>query len=469
MSEDQLECRIVEKMKAAGVGSATIAAFLDAHRRVRLGERGMISEADIEPITELPRLEELPEAGADEVTGLRQLAVFKLNGGLGTGMGLERTKSLIRVREGETFLDFIARQILHLRARTGQTTPRFVLMNSFTTREETLDFLRKYPELTAAGPVDFLQSKVPKLWADTWEAAEWPTDPDLEWCPPGHGDFYPSLLNSGMLEGLLEQGVRYAFISNSDNLGATVDLRLLGHFASSGMSFLMEVAERTAADRKGGHLARRIATGRLLLRESAQCRNEDEDVFQDLGRHRFFNTNNLWIRLDHLAEALRQQAGTIRLPLITNTKTVDPKAASSRRVVQLESAMGAAIESFECTGAVVVPRSRFSPVKSTSDLVALRSDAYETTPDHRLVLASGRRGTPPVVDLDAKHYKVLAGFDALFPEAVPSLIGCDRLTVEGPVRFAGDVVCEGSVTFRNVSTHPRTVRPGIYRNIAVEV
>lgn len=469
MSSTTLEAGIIAKMRDAGVGEATIGAFLDAHRRVCAGERGMVAESEIQPIDRLPRLDELPPDSGDEIPLLRQLAVFKLNGGLGTGMGLDRAKSLLPVREGDTFLDFIARQILHWRARTGEATPRFVLMNSFTTRDETLEFLGRYPDLMSGGPVDFLQSKVPKLWLDSWEPAEWPADPELEWCPPGHGDFYPSLLNSGLLEALLAQGVKYGFVSNSDNLGATVDLRLLRYFAASDLSFVMEVAERTAADRKGGHLARRISSGRLLLRESAQCRKEDDDAFQDIARHRFFNTNNLWIRLDHLAAALREQGGSIRLPLITNTKTVDPKEPGSRKVVQLESAMGAAIESFERTGAVVVSRTRFSPVKSTSDLVALRSDAYETTPDHRLVLAEARRGLPPVVDLDARHYRMLAGFENLFPEAAPSLIGCESLKVEGPVRFGRGVVCEGSVTFRNAGVEAKTVPPGTYRNQLVEV
>lgn len=80
-------------------------------------------------------------------------------------------------------------------------------------------------------------------------------------CPPGHGDIYPSLLGSGMLERLLSEGIQYLFVSNSDNLGATLDLQLLQHFASSGAPFMMEVCERTAADKKGGHLARRKADG----------------------------------------------------------------------------------------------------------------------------------------------------------------------------------------------------------------
>jgi len=464
MIDDRVEGAISRKMEQAGVGSATIEAFLEAYRLVRAGDRGLIRESHIAPVEGLPGWESLATYGDRGRAELGRLVVIKLNGGLGTGMGLDRTKSLIRVRGEESFLDFIARQILYWRGQTGGSAPRFLLMNSFSTRGETLSFLERYPEIVAGGPVDFLQSKVPKIWAENLEPAEWPADPELEWCPPGHGDFYPSLLNSGLLDRLLSAGVRYAFISNSDNLGATVDLGLLGYLAVTEKSFVMEVAERTAADRKGGHLARRVSSGRLLLRESAQCAPQDEAAFQDIARHRYFNTNNLWLRLDHLAASLKESGGVIRLPIITNLKTVDPRDPNSGKVIQLESAMGAAIETFEHTGAVRVPRSRFSPVKSTSDLLVLRSDACEITPDHRLVLVAGRRGQPPVVDLDAKHYKRLSDFEELFPGAVPSLIACDSLKVEGPVRFGSGVVVEGRVEFRNAGTSPATVAPGVYRD-----
>src|SRR5262249_48358508 len=160
------------------------------------------------------------------------------------------------------------------------------------------------------------------------------------------------------------------------------------------------------------HLARRRSSGRLLLRESAQCPKEDEARFQDIERHRFFNTNNLWVRLDHLKAELDRGGGVFELPLITNVKTVDPRNPNSPKVIQLESAMGAAIECFDRTGAIVVPRTRFSPVKTTTDLLALRSDAYRVTEDFRLVLDESRRGQPPVVDLDAAHYKLLVDFES---------------------------------------------------------
>jgi UDP-N-acetylglucosamine pyrophosphorylase len=226
----------------------------------------------------------------------------------------------------------------------------------------------------------------------------------------------------------------------------------------------MEVAERTAADRKGGHLARRRSDGRLLLRESAQTTKEDEAAFQDIQRHRFFNTNNLWIRLDDLQRELASRGGALPLPLIRNVKTVDPRDPASPKVLQLESAMGAAIEVFERSGAIVVPRSRFAPVKTTSDLLALRSDAYEVTADHRLVLVARRHDQPPVVDLDGRCYKVLGDFDRFFPDGVPSLAGCDALKVSGPVRFDAGVVCEGRVEVKNSGSEPATLAAGTYKD-----
>ena len=215
------------KMRAAGVGLPAIRAFLAAVGKVRSGERGMISEADIESVSSLPALADFGPSTGDQAELLRQLAVIKLNGGLGTGMGLDRAKSLIPVKGAETFLDFIARQILHLRREGRSSEPAFYLMDSFATRQETLDNLRKYPALWGDEELDFLQNKVPKLDAASFEPVPWPEDPELEWCPPGHGDLYPALVGSGLLARLLRRGIRYLFVSNSDNLGATVDLALL--------------------------------------------------------------------------------------------------------------------------------------------------------------------------------------------------------------------------------------------------
>jgi len=469
MTISPLEKNIETKMTAAGVAAPTVAAFLGAVRRVIAGERGMVSESDVDPIPALPRLTDIPEPRSESEHLLKKLVVVKLNGGLGTGMGLESAKSLLPVKGGDTFLDFIARQILQLREKTGTHEPGFYLMNSFSTQNETLSYLRKYPSLTDGEAIDFLQNMAPKIDANTFEPVTWSPQPDLEWCPPGHGDIFPALVGSGLLDRLLDRGILFMFVSNSDNLGATVDLKLLQYFASQDFSFLMEVAERTAADRKGGHLAQRKSTGRLLLRELAQCPDDDESHFQNIERHRFFNTNNLWIRLDRVKDELERNEGTLPLPLITNSKTVDPRDPSSTKVLQLESAMGAAIECFDQSGAIVVPRTRFAPVKTTSDLLVLRSDACRVTEDHRLILVEERVDSPPLVDLDPKFYKLLQDFERSFSEGPPSLIRCVSLKVTGPARFAKGVVCEGKVEFINSSTETRTVPAGHYRNQIVHL
>merc|ERR1719238_1925627 len=196
--------------------------------------------------------------------------------------------------------------------------------------------------------------------------------------PPGHGDLYPAMLGSGTLDKLLGKGFKYMFVSNSDNLGATMDLKLLTYFAQSGAPFCMEVADRTDADKKGGHLAK-TKEGGLLLRESAQCPDEDEKAFQDVTKYKFFNTNNLWVNLKELKKTMDANGGVLPLPVIKNGKTVDPRDKKSTKVLQLETAMGAAIASFATAGAILIPRTRFAPVKTTNDMLALMSDAYEIT------------------------------------------------------------------------------------------
>jgi UDP-N-acetylglucosamine pyrophosphorylase len=445
------------KLRAAGASKPAIAAFHHNYSRLVSGATGMIPESQIEPVRNLP------DYGAIGATSdsslLAETIIVKLNGGLGTGMGLERAKSLLKVKEDCSFLDLIARQILHLRAR-HRSGLRFVLMNSFNTSRDTFEALRAYPHLGDPLEIELMQSQVPKVDAATFRPVSWPENPRLEWCPPGHGDFYTSLFANGMLSRLLEQGVRYAFISNSDNLGATLDLPLLTWFARSEAPFLMEVAERTASDRKGGHLAARH--GSLILRESAQCPDEDSEAFQDVQKHRFFNTNNLWVRLDHLKPMLDGHGGFLPLPLIHNSKTVDPRRKDSTKVAQLETAMGAAIECFETAAAVVVPRTRFAPVKTTSDLMALRSDAYRLTEDWRMVLSKGGAAIPPSIDLDPDRYKMMDGFERLVEKGVPSLADCEELVVRGPMRFGSGVVCRGRVRIENNFKEEITVAPGVY-------
>ncbi|MDD5199404.1 MAG: UTP--glucose-1-phosphate uridylyltransferase [Terrimicrobiaceae bacterium] len=448
-----------DKMQRAGVSEPAIRAFERAYAQLATGETAMLPEDAISPVESLPNADALPGAAPEEIGGLlAQCAVLKLNGGLGTSMGLDRAKSLLEVRPGVTFLDLIARQVAHFRETTGANV-RFLLMNSFSTSADTRAFLARHPGLGDADEIELLQNKTPKIDAATLAPVEWPANPEFEWCPPGHGDLYPVLAGSGALDRLLAAGVRTLFVSNSDNLGATLDPKLLKWFAGSGAPFAMEVTARTPSDRKGGHLAQRESG--LLLRESAQCPDADLGSFQDIGRHRFFNTNNLWLRLDRLSEALAAAGGFLPLPVIQNRKTVDSRDKKSTAVYQLETAMGAAIECFPDATAIVVPRTRFAPVKTTGDLLTLRSDAYVIGEDGGVQLAPERGGIPPRVDLD-DHYKLVDQLEAALVDGAPSLKNCDSLKISGPVALSSAVIFEGDVVVTNPPSARATIPPGVY-------
>jgi UTP--glucose-1-phosphate uridylyltransferase len=449
----------VEKMRADEVSDAAIETFRDLYTRWQDGETGLLPESEIEPLGELPSLDALPEPGEEAHAALDATVVLKLNCGLGTSMGMTKAKSLLEVKDGLTFLDVIARQVLDARRRLGVRLP-LVLMNSFATRDDSLEALSRIDGLASDVPADFVQSKEPKIVADDGAPVAWPDNPGLEWAPPGHGDVYPSLVGSGMLDALLDRGYRYLFMSNSDNLGAALDPRILAWIAREEIPFLSEVADRTEADRKGGHLAVRTSDGGLVLRESAQVPDDDADAFQDISRHTFFNTNNLWVDLRALQAVMADRGGVMGLPMIVNRKTVDPNDSDSTPVVQLETAMGAAVGVFDGARALRVPRTRFAPVKTTSDLLVLRSDAYELTDDARLVLAGGRSDAP-LVSLDDAYYKRLRDFDERFPSGAPSLVEAQRLKVVGDVTFGEGVVVKGSVEVEGPATlDDRTVLEG---------
>ena len=450
MSTDDGLRASVEKMEREGVPDAAVATFRLYYEQLAAGESGMVPEDAIEPVDELQDADALPDADAP----LDRAVVIKLNGGLGTSMGMSRAKSLLEVKDGMSFLDVIARQVLALREASGARLP-LVLMNSFYTQADSLALLERYDELAADVPFDFVQHKEPKLLVDGLAPVEWPPDPTLEWCPPGHGDIYPALLTSGMLATLLEHGYRYAFMSNSDNLGAVLEPRILAWMAAEKLPYLCEVTERTEADSKGGHIAKLKTTGGLILRETAQTPDEDMDAFTDVDRHPYFHVNNLWIDLRALDALLRERDGVMGLPMIVNRKTVDPSDSGTPAVYQLETAMGAAIGVFSGARAVRVPRSRFVPVKQTSDLLVLRSDAYVLGSGARIELVEGR-DTPPLVELDDAHYKLLADFDDRFPAGPPSLAGADKLTVAGDVTFGRDVMVRGTVALQG----PEQVQDG---------
>merc|ERR1719198_2831650 len=425
----------------------------------------MIPDSALDPVATLPELEKLDIKEKPEL--LKKTVVLKLNGGLGTGMGLDKAKSLLPVSEGNSFLDLIAKQVGFMKKKYEMPDMKFMLMNSFSTDSDTREALGKYEDLPKGDDLAFVQNKAPKIVKEDNTPATWEKEPSHEWCPPGHGDLYPALLGSGALQKLLDGGFKYMFVSNSDNLGATMDLKILSYFAESGAPFMMEVADRTDADKKGGHLAKKKEGGGLTLRESAQCPKDDEAAFQDTNKYKYFNTNNLWVDLEKLKALFDANGDAIPLPVMLNDKTVDPRDKASTKVIQLETAMGAAISCFEGAIALQIPRSRFAPVKKCDDLVALRSDAYVITEDSRIELAAERAGVPPTIKLD-DAYKFVDAMETLIPNGSPSLIGCKSMKIEGKAVFEAGVVIKGKVTIKGGSD-AKTVKAGTYEDTTVEL
>ncbi|HXF63464.1 MAG TPA: UTP--glucose-1-phosphate uridylyltransferase [Caldilineaceae bacterium] len=452
-----------KKMQAAGLPALAIRIFEHYYNRLLEGATGYIDSREAGPVNGLPDYDDLGDR-YDQVgrEALARTVVLKLNGGLGTTMGMNGPKALLPVKNGLSFLDIILRQVLHLRQETGVRLP-LVLMNSFNTHAETQTALAGYPTFHQDLPIDFVQHEHPKIWKESLKPVEWPDAPEKEWCPPGHGDIYVSLITTGMLDKMLEAGYEYLFVSNSDNLGAILDPRILGYFVEQRLPFLMEVAHRTLADSKGGHLSRR-PDGQLILRERSQCPPEEIEQFQDIRRYQYFNTNNLWLHLPALQAVLRQHDNLLDLPLIRNEKPVDPTNPSSPRVYQLETAMGSAISLFAGAQALRVPRSRFIPVKKTNDLLLLWSDVYELTEDYRLQLVPDRQRDfqrrPPLIFLDDRYYGLIADLQQRFPHGAPSLRRCVALRVEGNFIFGKGVVMEGTVRLVNDQEEPVHIPDG---------
>jgi len=450
------------KMKKGGKeseSSAAINAFKHKFDTLLSGVSTLIAEASLAPVPPLPDFERLTVTTKPEL--LQRTVVLKLNGGLGT---LEKAISSLPVTGHHTCLDLIAKQVEWMKIEHKQPNLQFRLMNSSSTSEDSKALLSRYPILGTGADLEFVQNKAPKVDSADLSPADWPADRDLEWCPSGHGDLFPSMLGSGTLDKLLGKGMKYLFVSNSDNLGATMDLKLLTYFADSGAPFMMEVAARGDADKTRGHLATFKKTGGMILREAAQCSKEDEAAFQDTSKYSYFNTNNLWIDLDKLKALYDRHEGTLPLPVMVNEKTVDTRDNSSAKVIHLETASGSAISCFEGSIAVLTPRRRFVPVESCDELFALRSDAYVVANDFRVELAPERNGVPPLVKLDDR-YKLVDALDSLIPKGVPSLKECNSLKIEGPMEFAAGVVIKGDVTIK--STQKKTVPEGTYKDQVV--
>jgi len=417
----------------------------------RLFERFLQEEG---PSVDWNRIEKLPEGAVinhqdlqepstDEIVSmLKKLVVVKLNGGLGTSMGCHGPKSVIPVRSDLTFLDLTVQQIEHLNKKYKVDVP-LVLMNSFNTDEDTQKIIRKYQGLQVK-IYTFNQSCYPRINRDTLLPLATTSDVNKNmehWYPPGHGDFYESFRNSGLLGKFLDEGRQYCFISNIDNLGATVDLNILDLVlhpqpGKESPEFVMEVTDKTRADVKGGTLI--YYENKLRLLEIAQVPKEHVDDFKSVKTFKFFNTNNLWASLSAIERVLDEK--TLNMEVIINHKHLD----TGHNVIQLETAVGAAMKCFNGCVGVNVPRSRFLPVKKTSDLMLVMSNLYSLK-NGSLVMSPQRMfPTTPLIKLGDNHFSKVKEFLNRFAN-IPDMLELDHLTVSGDVTFGRNVSLKGTV------------------------
>lgn len=376
----------------------------------------------------------LPAATDEEIRALAgRVAVLKLNGGLGTSMGCVGPKSVIKVRSGKCFLELVLEQIMHLNNTLKSNIP-LVLMNSFNTEKDTVEVVSQ-PAYQSVRVLNFNQSQMPRIRRDTLLPLATAAGGNPEhWYPPGHGDVLDCLQTSGILDALLAEGRDYLFVSNIDNLGATLDFRLLKQLVTHNHDILMELTPKTSADVKGGTVIE--YSGRLKLLEAAQVPSDRMGEFKSVRKFGVFNTNNIWFNLPFLKSALAR--GTMKLDVITNPKTVEKVP-----IIQLETAVGSSISCAEHGCVVSVPRSRFMPVKTCNDLFVVASNLYVL--DHGALVMNPSRNfdAVPLVSLGPLFQKV-NDYQARVPN-VPDLLELDSLTVSGDVAFGANSVLRGHV------------------------
>ncbi|WCL47698.1 UTP--glucose-1-phosphate uridylyltransferase [Leptospira sp. GIMC2001] len=443
------EIKIKEKMEEANLSPEFIEDFLSKVSQVKNGETGIAvwkEVGDLIPEEDEITYEQIRTDYSASKEDLSKLVIIKLNGGLGTSMGLSKAKSLIPIKNGLSFLKIIANQVLYLRQEYGVEIP-LLLMDSFNTQADSQEEL-KSSGISQSIPTSFLQHKVPRLLKNGLTPISC-KDPKEDWCPPGHGDIYFTLVETGILDELLSNGYEIAFLSNGDNLGATVDTSVVNFMLKNKLDFAMEMTPKTLADKKGGAIYRKIRDGKFLhyeLLETAQVPPEFESEFTGMGKFRTFSTNNLWINLHSLKERWNQ--GKFRLSLIVN-----PKKVEAQDVIQIETAMGSAVGSFPNFKGIIIPRDRFAPVKKTEDYLVRRSDAYDLNEDYSLTMPLARKKLglgEPIVELDDAFYKKINDYDSRFV-FVPSLFACESLLVKGDWLFDIEIQLKGKVTFENSS------------------
>ncbi|KAL7913122.1 UTP-glucose-1-phosphate uridylyltransferase [Trichoderma velutinum] len=402
-------------------------------------------------------------ANTESVQFLSKLAVLKLNGGLGTSMGCVGPKSVIEVRDGMSFLDLSVRQIEYLN-RTYNVNVPFILMNSFNTNDDTAAIIKKY-EGHNVDILTFNQSRYPRIYKDSLLPVPKSFNSSItEWYPPGHGDVFESLYNSGILDQLLERGIEIIFLSNVDNLGAVVDLRILQHMVETKAEYIMELTNKTKADVKGGTIIDYEGSVRLL--EIAQVPKEHVNEFKSIKKFKYFNTNNIWLNLSAIKRVVENNE--LAMEIIPNGKTIpgDKKGESDISILQLETAVGAAIRHFNNAHGVNVPRRRFLPVKTCSDLMLVKSDLY-TLKHGQLQMSAARFGDAPLIKLGS-DFKKVSDFQKHIP-SIPKVLELDHLTITGAVNLGRGVTLKGTVIIVATEGSTIDIPPGsILENVVVQ-
>lgn len=427
--------RIDSIMSAQEYTSEQVALFKNIYEKYRSeGKEPLdwehVASPDPDAIVEHDTLDEPANHKIGEL--LEKLAVCKLNGGLGTSMGCVGPKSAVEVRDGKSFLDLIVTQVKFLNQTYDVQVP-LVLMNSFNTNTDTEKIIRQYEDEVEIHT--FQQNQMPRLRRDSLLPVMHERLGQNAYYPPGHGDFYNSIFNSGTLDQLLSQGKKYMFVANADNLGATVDLKILNYMDESDVPFIMEVTPKTRADVKGGTLVNFAGTGLRLL-EIAQVHPDYVEEFKSVKKFKIFNTNNIWINLEALKKKL--VANEMDLDVIVNRKTVE-----GIPVIQLETAIGSGINNFEGSQAVNVPRDRFLPVKKTDDLLLVQSNLFQMN-DGALIKNPDRQFEGlPLIRL-GEYFSTLDKYQQRI-QSIPDILELDLLTVVGDVNFGKDVTLRGNV------------------------
>ena len=377
--------------------------------------------------------EQIPTCNQQEAKQLlSQLVVCRLNGGLGTGMGCLGPKSAIEVRDGKSFLDLLVSQIQNIND-TYQVNVPLLLMNSFNTDQDTNRIIKKYNNNLNIRT--FQQNKFPRLTKDALTPLSVESFGDQAFYPPGHGDVFNSINDSGILDELIKQGKKYIYIANADNLGASVDLNILKLISDTIAPYIMEVTDKTRADVKGGTLVY-TKDKPLHLLEFAQVPVEYQEEFKSVKKFKIFNTNNIWLNLAKLKQKLNE--GSLNLDLIVNKKTVN-----HHQVIQLEIAIGSGISSFRDSLAVKVPRKRFLPVKKTNDLLLVQSNLFIEENGILKMNPERQFAGLPLIRL-GENFSTIADYQKHFQE-IPDILELDLLTVVGKVYFGKDIILKGNV------------------------